>query len=84
MNTSNNTTQKKQRAQSCPKISKRGILIEENKSAKDTGLACPLPFSKDTTPHVDMDKLAQQWVQLLMGQVQENQSKKTTRRAFDE
>jgi len=71
-------------AQSCPSISKRGIKGRVNKPTKATQLTCPLPFSKDTTPRIDIDSLAQQWCQLLMDQVQEDRSKKPIRSAFGE
>jgi len=71
-------------AQSCPKISKRELLTDKATPTKATGVSCPLPFSKDTTPRIDIDSLAQQWCQLLMDQVQEERSRKTLRSAFRE
>lgn len=71
-------------AQSCPQISKGELLGGVGKPTKSTGLDCPLPFSKDTSPHNDIDRLAQQWCQLLMNQVQEERSKRPIRSAFHE
>ncbi|HUV42857.1 MAG TPA: hypothetical protein VMY36_03050 [Patescibacteria group bacterium] len=64
--------------------SKRGIKGRVNKPTKATQLSCPLPFSKDTTPRIDIDSLAQQWCQLLIDQVQEERIRKPLRSAFSE
>jgi hypothetical protein len=57
-------------------ISQREISVKKDKPTKSTGLGCPLPFSKDTSPHNEMDRLAQQWCQLMMNQIQEARNKK--------
>lgn len=69
-------------AQSCPQISKGKLSVVVSKPTKSTGLKSPLPNGKNTDPLLDIDKLAQQWCQLLMGQAQEERSKRAIRSAF--
>ena len=59
-------------AQSCPEISQREISVKKDKSTKSTGLKFPLPNGKNTPPPFDMDRLAQEWSQLLINQIQED------------
>lgn len=72
---SNKTTKMDRLAQSCPEISKRGILSKTDKPRKETQLSCPLTKTNNTYPLNDIDRLAQQWVQLLMDQIQETRSR---------
>ncbi|MCR4330200.1 MAG: hypothetical protein NUV65_06685 [Candidatus Roizmanbacteria bacterium] len=71
-------------AQSCPEISQGEISVRKDKPTNPTGLKSPLPNGKNTQPPFDVDKLAQQWCQLLMEQAQEERCKRTIRSAFHE
>lgn len=72
------------RLASCPQISKREMSVRKDKPIKSKGLACPLPFSNDTAPHNEIDRLAQEWVKLFMDLKQESSFNHAIKRAFDE